>query len=62
MARRLMLAHPAATHATDIAPTCPNVSAAKGSARAESMHTSFIALYAKVGVASTNDTPHLLDA
>ena len=49
MARRLMLAHPAATHATDIAPTCPNVSAAKGSARAESMHTSFIALYAKVG-------------
>ena len=29
MARRLMLAHPAAAHATDIAPTCPNVSAAK---------------------------------
>ena len=29
MARRLMLTHPAAALATDIAPTCPNVSAAK---------------------------------
>ena len=29
LARRLMLAHPAAAHATDITPTCPNVSAAK---------------------------------
>ena len=29
LARRLMLAHPAATHADNISPTCPNVSAAK---------------------------------
>ena len=29
MAWRLMLTHPAAAHATDITPTCPNVSAAK---------------------------------
>ena len=29
MARRLMLAHPAAALATNISPTCPNVSAAK---------------------------------
>ena len=29
MARRLMLPHPAANHADNISPTCPNVSAAK---------------------------------
>ena len=29
LARRLMLAHPAASHPTNISPTCPNVSAAK---------------------------------
>ena len=29
LARRLMLVHPAASHATNISPTCPNVSAAK---------------------------------
>ena len=29
LARRLMLAHPAASHPTNMSPTCPNVSAAK---------------------------------
>ena len=29
LARRLLLAHPAASHPTNISPTCPNVSAAK---------------------------------
>ena len=29
LARRLMLVHPAASHPTNISPTCPNVSAAK---------------------------------
>ena len=58
LARRLMLVHPAASHATNISPTCPNVSAAKNAhAPAPSTLTNYTARLAKAGVVLTNDTP-----
>ena len=58
LARRLMLAHPAASHPTNILPTCPNVSAAKRTCACPIDPHQLHCLTCKSGGVLTNDTPH----